>query len=131
MRGFEEGGNAGFEHDEPGRASRKACSVTRQAERTGSVRPTRHERDAREGAEGGPDDGRRRRTSGRISTRTSKQRNGHTDGCAWSEVSNGERGYSTAEEASPEEAKAVLFRTDGFGWGTSELMHAKSTERRE
>jgi hypothetical protein len=45
-------------------------------------------------------------------------------------VSNDERGCSTAEGTSPEETNEVLFRTDGFGWGTSESMHAKSTERR-
>jgi hypothetical protein len=26
--------------------------------------------------------------------------------------------------------EVVMFRADGFGWGTSELPHAKSTERR-
>jgi hypothetical protein len=43
-------------------------------------------------------------------------------------VREGERGCNAAAESSPEETDAVLFRTDGFGWGTSESMHAKSTE---
>ena len=30
--------------------------------------------------------------------------------------------------ASSEETSAVMFRADGFGWGTSESMHAKSTD---
>ena len=47
-----------------------------------SVRPTRYETVARNCAEGRPDDGRRRRRSGRLSTRKSERRQGHIDG--WS-----------------------------------------------
>ena len=44
------------------------------------------------------------------------------------EASESGRGCSTAMGSSPEETKAVMFRTDGFGWGTSELVLAKLTD---
>ena len=53
---------------------------------------------------------------------------GHTDGCAQSAMSESGRGRSTAKATSSEETSAVMFRADGFGWGTSEPMHAKSTD---
>jgi hypothetical protein len=58
----------------------------------------------------------------------SEPRKRHTDGCAQSGASKSERGRSTATGASPEETRAVMFRTDGLGWGTSESVHAKSTD---
>jgi hypothetical protein len=81
----------------------------------GSVRPTRHERDAHESVEGGPDDGRRKRTSGRLSTRKNELSKGHTDGCAQSEVSEGERGCSTQRELRRKRPRQCCSELTGSG----------------
>ena len=53
---------------------------------------------------------------------------GTPTGCAQSAMSESGRCRSTVMGASSEDTIAVMFRADGFGWGTSEPMHATSTD---